>query len=291
LNANDGLTILAPAKINLFLKVLGKRSDGYHDVFSLVQAVNLYDTLVIENSHQTFELIVDNPRIPADQSNLVWKATELLRREAGFREGVRISLEKKIPMGAGLGGGSSDAAAALKGINSFLGLGLSNSELMELGARIGSDVPFFFSTGTALVSGRGETVDNVTATLDYGIILVVPDFEIQTAKAYQELRFFLTTYSDRPTFNLALNGLDFFDTLNRIGNDFQAMVEDQHPLVSSCLRTIREMGAKYVSLSGSGSSFFGLFRLEDLPPNDSTTPLSKQHLGWQVCSLVPVAIP
>jgi 4-diphosphocytidyl-2-C-methyl-D-erythritol kinase len=127
--ADRSVTIDTPAKINLFLKILGKRPDGYHDIYSLVQTVNLYDTLTISEIDRGTELIGNTTKVPLDSSNIIWKAVELLRRQTGFAQGIQINLTKRIPVGAGLGGGSSDAAATLKGVTQLLDLNLSRQQL------------------------------------------------------------------------------------------------------------------------------------------------------------------
>lgn len=286
--ADLSVTIDAPAKINLFLKILGRRPDGYHDIYSLVQAVNLYDTLTISVTSQGTELVGTVANVPLDSSNIIWKAVELLRQKTGFTQGIRINLTKRIPVGAGLGGGSSNAAATLMGVAQLLNLNLSRQQLQQFGAALGSDVPFFFSTGSAAISGRGDKVEDVKITTDYAIILVVPDFAISTAEAYAQIRNYLTDYSTKPTFNWKKIDAELLPLLDQMGNDFERLVTVGHPAVASCMHFLRDSGARVAALSGSGSAFFGLF---DRAPDPSLVTMISGLFGWQVYSLCPVRLP
>lgn len=285
--ADRSLTIDTPAKINLFLKILGKRPDGYHDIYSLVQTVDLYDTLTISETDRGTKLIGTATVVPLDSSNIIWKAVELLRKQSGFTQGIRVNLTKRIPIGAGLGGGSSDAAATLKGVTRLLDLNLSKSQLQQLGATLGSDVPFFFSTGSAIISGRGEMVEEVKIASDYFVLLIVPDFAISTAEAYSKVKIPLTNSSPRPTFDRAKTNAELLTLLEPVGNDFEALVTDGHPAVIACMQSLREAGARVVALSGSGSAFFGLF---DRAPDPSLATTISGRFGWQVFSLCPVKL-
>ncbi|TFH65077.1 MAG: 4-(cytidine 5'-diphospho)-2-C-methyl-D-erythritol kinase [Candidatus Zixiibacteriota bacterium] len=285
--ADRSVTIDTPAKINLFLKILGKRPDGYHEIYSLVQTVDLYDTLTISDTTGGTELISAATTVPLDSSNIIWKAVELLRRQTGFTQGIRVNLTKRIPVGAGLGGGSSDAAATLKGVTQLLDLNLSRQQLQQLGATLGSDVPFFFSTGSAIISGRGEMVEEVKIASDYNVLLVVPDFAISTADAYGRVKINLTNSSPKPTFIREKISAELLPLLDQIGNDFEGLVTDGHPAVASCMQFLREAGARVVALSGSGSAFFGLF---ERTPDPSLATMISGRFGWQVFSLCPVKL-
>ncbi len=287
MSAPGSLTLQAPAKINLFLQILGKRPDGYHELHSLVQAVSLFDTLDFELTSDGFSLISDSSLAPPDSSNLIWRAWDLLRSEAQLSSGVCVRLTKRIPVGAGLGGGSSDAAAALKGLNRLLKLGIPNAELAKFGARLGSDVPFFFSSGSAIMRGRGEQISDFELPVDYFVVLVVPNFAISTVDAYAKLRFYLTRFSTKSDINLAASGADLFRTLNRVGNDFEHVVFPQHPELESCLKTLQRAGAQHAALSGSGSAIFALF---DQAPDPELTAAITSRYGWQVYGLLPVRL-
>lgn len=181
-------TVNAPAKINLTLEVLRKRPDGYHEIRSVLQTIDLYDTLHIESGkHISFQC--DMPGWSAKNS-LLSKAIKLLQKAAGGRHGAAVSLEKRIPLLSGLGGDSSDAAALLKGLNDFWGLGLSYEKLKELAMRLGSDVPFFLNGGTALAEGRGEIITPLPPLQELWILVIVPDFKVspfKTARMYANI--------------------------------------------------------------------------------------------------------
>lgn len=279
------VTVLAPAKINLFLQILGKRPDGYHEIHSLMQTIALYDTLTVSESPSGITLTCDDPSLPADSSNLVWKAADLVLKRANCKFGLSIDLQKRIPYGAGLGGGSSDAAAVIKAVNELHDLKLSSAQMMAWGAELGSDVPFFFSSGSALVGGRGEKIEPVDTFLGYFVLLIIPNFPISTKDAYQGLRLFLTNFSQRRDIDIKASGASFFKTLYRIGNDFQQPAVSNHPELESCMKVLHRGGAGYVALSGSGSAFFGLF--ERQPDLELMTAVSSQF-GWQVFCLSPV---
>ncbi len=287
--STESLVLRAPAKINLFLQILGRREDGYHEIHSLVQAVNLFDRLTIKKSAAGISLNCTDPSIPNDDSNIVVKAARLVYQEFGWAGGVEIHLEKNIPHGAGLGGGSSDAAATIKGINRLFELGLDQSTMLQLGARLGSDVPLFFSSGSALIEGRGERVREIGLPLDYGVLLVIPGIKVSTAEAYAKVRFFLTKFSIKSLIDDEVSGVDLFAKLNRIGNDFQPLIYSTYPELSECDRLMQKGGARHVALTGSGSALFGLF---DRPPGaELATFITGRFAGWQVLSLSPVRIP
>lgn len=281
----SSLTIEAPAKINLFLKVLGRREDGYHDIYSLVQTINLSDTLTFEATQQGIELDCSSPEAPSDETNLVWKAARLIEQEVGMPGGVRIRLEKRIPVGAGLGGGSSDAAAALMGLKRLFNLDIAKTGLSELALALGSDVPLFLTEGQCLISGRGERIETVSIPMNYTIRLVVPSFSVSTAWAYSELRFPLTIRRPTPNFFLDKTGQDFYKRLSYIGNDFMDIVVHKYPDVASVMKSLWRAGAKHVELTGTGSAFYGLFEGE--PLFDVEREIMARN-GWKMFNLSPV---
>ena len=254
----DQLRIQAPAKINLFLKVLGRREDGFHDIYSLVQMIDLYDDLSFTRIGQGIELTVAGADLPADERNLVWRAADLMQRRTDCG-GVRIELNKRIPIEAGLGGGSSDAAATLLAINDLYGLQLQRQQLSDWAAELGSDVPFFLSSGQAVISGRGEVVTEVTLPTDYQVMIIVPNFSISTAWAYEQLRIPLTRRTAPPSFEPGPRGQELVRQLLHIGNDFEGIVTAKYPEVRVLLKGLRQAGAGYVALTGSGSAVFGVF--------------------------------
>jgi 4-diphosphocytidyl-2-C-methyl-D-erythritol kinase len=254
------LKLQAHAKINLFLEVLGKRPDGYHEIETVMQEIDLCDTLEIEEIDGHIELTCDSPEIPCNESNLVWKAARLFQEELGISRGVRIHLEKRVPVGGGLGGGSSDAAAMLKGLNLLWEAGLGNERLMEMAARLGSDVPFFILGGTALCRGRGEKVHPLTVQKGFYYTLVYPGIHVPTATVYKNLNLGLT--KDRKDVSLLVQVLGSGDPRSLgqlLFNRLEAVAFDLYPELletKACLESYNPCG---VLLSGSGSCIYGLF--------------------------------
>lgn len=188
----NGLKILSPAKINLFLEVLGKRPDGFHEIESIMQTVSLFDTLYLHPTKSGIKVITNHPELSPGRDNLIYQAADLIKKKYGIKKGVRIILEKRIPIGGGLGGGSSNAAAVLLGLNRLWNLNLSQEELSLLGARLGSDVPFFIYGQTALVKGRGEIVLPLRVRGNFHYLLLKPPISIPTKNIYKNLKLSLT---------------------------------------------------------------------------------------------------
>lgn len=257
------LTLNAPAKINWFLAVLGKRADGYHDILSLLQSVSLYDTLTFEES--------DSLRIVSDlairrEENLVYRAAVVIGEAAGYsgeKRGARITLKKTIPVSAGLGGGSSDAASTLMGLNSLWGLDLKQAELSLLAARLGSDVPFFLSGPSAMIESRGEIVTPVRINKPYTVLLVKPTGGVSSAAAYSAIKRYSPQSLDTGAFLRALEEGDFASLRGRAWNDLEEAVFERHPEVRQIKEKILKRGALFGAMSGSGSAVFGVF--EDRP--------------------------
>ena len=179
------VTVEANAKINLTLDILGKRPDGYHEVAMVMQTVGLHDTLTLEKREQGISLNINVPWLKADEKNLAWRAAALVQEEFGLTGGVHIDLIKRIPVAAGLAGGSADAAAVLKGMSELYGLNLSDNKLCELGAKLGSDIPFCLLGGTMLATGRGEVLKRLPDMPETWVVLVKPRISVSTAWAYQ----------------------------------------------------------------------------------------------------------
>lgn len=251
------IRIHAPAKVNLCLRVIGRRPDGYHDIESVFYQVGLFDTLTIEPCEK-LEFECDSRDIGPPESNLAVRAAELLRAETGTTAGARLRLEKKIPAGAGLGGGSSDAAAALKALNVFWRLGLSAGRLHELAERLGSDVPFFIHGPAARVGGRGEVVEPFVPPEPLHLLLVKPECSVPTAWAYQSL-----DLTNKGTdYKLACFGIADLATgrmPEAFHNDFEAVVIARFPVIGEIKAGMLELGAMGAVMSGSGSAVAGLF--------------------------------
>jgi 4-diphosphocytidyl-2-C-methyl-D-erythritol kinase len=260
------ITLEAPAKINWFLNVLGRREDGYHDILSLMQRITLSDSLVMENS-PTVEVLADAD-IPREE-NLVYKAARLMKEKTGRVSGVKITLSKRIPLAAGLGGGSSDAAATIMGLTRLWNLDFTPRELAGLGEVLGSDVPFFFHGPASVVEGRGEIVSPVELRESYSLLLVKPAISISAAWAYAEydrtspLKEVLTKkHNNIKLFCQALERGDFAFLSSLQGNDLEPLVTRKYPVIGEIKHTLMLRGALFSAMSGSGSSVFGVFDSE-----------------------------
>ena len=245
-----------PAKVNLTLEVLGRRSDGYHDIRSLMVRVGLYDRLTIETGVEGLTLLCPDANLPGDESNLAMAAALAFREETGGPDGLRITLHKGIPTAAGLGGGSSDAASVLKGLNGLMGNPLSRDRLMELGLRLGSDVPFFIAGVPAVAEGRGEKLTPARDLPPMWYVLVNPGFGVSAAWAYRNLK--LTGSS----FGSKIQCLDGILSGARIElhNDLEGVVARSHPEVLEIKEFLMAQGAEGALMSGSGPTVFGVFR-------------------------------
>ncbi len=270
------LTVVAPAKINLHLEVLGLRADGFHELAMVMQSLDLADTLVFNpTADGQISLRCDTADLPTDGSNLIIRAAELLRARSGLPElGARIDLQKRIPIGAGLAGGSSDGAAALVGLNALWGCAFSMAELEAMAAALGSDMPFCLEGGTQLCFGRGERLEplNLAEPPRFGVLLIKhPEASVSTPWAYgrcRELRsdFYLEHEADFAQRRAVLRqspllaALAGAGPLPRLRNDLQAVVEPEVGSVAQGLALLGSLeGALAVAMSGSGPSLFALF--------------------------------
>jgi 4-diphosphocytidyl-2-C-methyl-D-erythritol kinase len=250
----------APAKVNLFLEVLGKRADGYHEIATLLVAVSLHDLLTFkEDASGEVRLTCDRADLPSGPYNLVVRAALLLQERTGCRRGVAITLRKRIPMAAGLAGGSSDAAATLAGLNRLWRLGLSPVELAGLGAELGSDVPFFFSPPAAWCTGRGEKVMPVALGSPLWFVLVCPPWGLATADVYRAV-----TVPERPRDGIGLLQAAAAGDVEALGQGlFNRLWEPARrlrPELSAWLERLDVPGAVGRAMSGSGTSLFALCR-------------------------------
>ena len=258
----EKLTVPAFAKINLGLRVLGRRPDGYHEISTVFQTISLHDTLTFEAAPSgRFELICTDPEIPADETNLVMRAASALRERFGVASGARVWLEKVIPAGGGLGGGSSDAAVALAALATLWGVETDARELAEIGARLGADVPFFLTGGTALGTGTGTDILPLSDAPKMHLCVVTPGVRVSTAEAYGALGApALTKEEVLVNLSVSRTEADFPDSLCDVtSNDFEAVVVRLHPEIGRAREALAGAGAGRVMLSGSGSSVFGVF--------------------------------
>jgi len=251
------ISLKAPAKINWFLSVLNKREDGYHNIISSMQCVDLFDVLFFEEDEEV--LVLSDLDIPAE-GNLVYKAAALLKRVSSCNFGARIELQKNIPVAAGLGGGSSDAASTLIGLNRLWRLNFDRGTLMRLAAEIGSDVPFFLSGTLSLAEDRGEKVTELPTESSAVILLVKPDVSVSTSWAYNSYKTGLTKKTiDIKLFCQALARKNYAFLRDTVFNDLEDVVIREYPVVGEIKRMLVQNGALFSLMSGSGSAVYGVF--------------------------------
>jgi len=268
------LEILAPAKVNLFLAVLSKRADGYHDIVSVMQKLDLADRLHICLEGSGISLHCPSSAVPEDTSNLAWKAARLFFDQTGIKADVRITLHKEIPVSAGLGGGSSDAAAVLLGLNRLCAAGLEKEVLLSMAARLGADAPFFVADmKTALATGTGTELQPIDGPKGYWLVLVNPGLAVSTQWVYENLiltsdanPYKLSGYSHLPEYAASLLEAVFHRGSSEPGlfNDLEAVTVGTHPVICTIKEQLLTDGAFAALMSGSGSTVFGLFRQLDL---------------------------
>lgn len=257
------MKILAPAKVNLYLRVVGKRQDGYHLIDSLMVPVSLYDEIEITKPRTTKSLLTvtcDDPIVPVGKKNLAYKAAALVLDRASVSEPVHIHIRKQIPVGGGLGGGSSDAAATMLGLNQHLGLGVSQRSMLELATQLGADVPFFVHGRPAIARGIGERLKLLTSVPKLWIIILYPGFPVSTRWAYQGLKFKLTKVIRNTKLNLHLD--DYGELAPLLVNDLEGVTIRRYPRIAHLKERLLQEGATGALMSGSGSSVFGIFAAE-----------------------------
>ena len=261
------ITVFAPAKINMILRILDRRPDGFHNLWSVMQTVALEDEVQIRlrAGRQDIQLRCDATQLAADHSNLVYRAAAEVLARAQQSIGLDIELRKRIPMGAGLGGGSSDAAATIIGLNRLLQLEWSPTQMVDAGQLIGSDVPFFLFAPSAFVAGRGETVRPVVVEGVRWVVLVNPGFEVNTKWAYQELAATRTAVTPLSLVQRELDRqsrVSWAQLIAAAENDFEAPVFDAYGKLREIKRSLQAHGAEIALLSGSGATVFGVFEDE-----------------------------
>jgi len=245
-------------KINLALDVLYKRDDGYHEIRSIMQQISLHDTLIIEEGGKGVRIECDNHLVPLDHTNLVHKAWDEISKLAGTRTGISVKIHKRIPVAAGLAGGSSNGAAVLKGLNEMWKLGLSLRQLMDIGGRMGADIPFCILGGTALAEGIGERLTSLNSFKDKHVLLANPGLGISSAYAYSKLKIQNEHRSMKPI--LQCMDKDDLNCLAReMFNVFEAAIIPENPIIGEIKSTMEDNGALGALMSGSGASVFGLY--------------------------------
>lgn len=251
------------AKINLGLYVLGKRPDGYHDIWTIFQELEFHDVLYFTKRDAPLTLTTNHPTLPVGDENLVCRAARAFAQKTGCPTQLAIHLEKQIPLGAGLGGGSSNAAAALCGLNQLFQVGASREELAALGATLGSDVPFFLHGGTAIGTGRGEQIEPLPDLPPCWILLINPRIHVSSAWAYKNINLKLTNFPTKNNvFSQQHNAVT--DALRTLENMLEEPVISHYPIIASIKNLLLEEGAEWASMSGSGSTVFGVFKEKEL---------------------------
>jgi 4-diphosphocytidyl-2-C-methyl-D-erythritol kinase len=282
----DTISLTSCAKVNLGLRVLKKRTDGFHEIVSILQAVDLCDTVEITGRPEpAVEVCCDHPEVPSGPENLAHRAARLVQKKISGEQGCRILIRKRIPPGAGLGGGSSNAAAALIGLNRLWRLSLSEHDLSRMAARLGSDVPFFLRGGTALVRGRGELLSPLKMGAGFHLVVVKPDLSISTAWAYGQVKIPLTSNSKFVKLNSLKEIRSLDQVLPLLDNDLERAVGNAYPLIAEIKADLVSKGAIAAAMSGSGSAVYGIVE----------TPKAAQQLAqrmrrdrWQVFVVRPI---
>ena len=259
----DKLDLKALGKINLGLDVLGKRENGYHDVRMVMQTVYLYDQIRIEKRKETgISLSTNLFYLPVNENNLAYRAASLLMEEFQIKEGVKITLDKHIPVAAGMAGGSSNAAAVLFGINRMFSLGLSQKDLMERAGSLGADVPYCIMRGTALSEGIGEILTPLPPMPQCQILIAKPPISVSTKFVYENLNLPSLSRDAHPNIDKiakALASRDFYGVADNLGNILETVTIPAHPVIREIKEKMMELGAVNALMSGSGPTVFGLF--------------------------------
>lgn len=285
----DKITRKAYAKINLGLDVLRRREDGYHEVRMIMQSVGLYDTLIFTKHEEAgIAVVTDKEELPGDESNLIYKAAKLLTDTYGIGQGVRIALEKRIPMAAGMAGGSTDAASVFHGMNEMFSLGLSIEEMCVLAVRIGADVPYCIKGGTALAEGIGEILSDLPGMPDCFLLIAKPDIDVSTKFVYENL------HADRLGYHPDIDGMmgalsnkDLGSVAERLGNVLETVTVKKYPQVEEIKDFMKAQGALNALMSGSGPTVFGIYDSKERA-YEAQGALERAGLAKQVFVTVPV---
>ncbi|MCH5341283.1 MAG: 4-(cytidine 5'-diphospho)-2-C-methyl-D-erythritol kinase [Acetatifactor sp.] len=279
--------IKAHAKINLGLDVIRRRPDGYHEVKMIMQSIGLCDELTLEKAPAGITLTTDHPELSCGEDNLIYKAAKLMLDTYHISGGIRIHLQKKIPIAAGMAGGSTDAAAAMKGISRLFDLEVPLEQLMKLGMTIGADVPYCILGGTALAEGIGEKLTPLTPAPDFYILVAKPGISVSTKYVYEHLDAAgIARHPDIDGMVLSIESGSLQGILDRMGNVLETVTIPAHPEIDSLKRRIRELGAVNSLMSGSGPTVFGVF-LSEQAAEFACEQLRSEKLAKQVFLTTP----
>ncbi len=271
----------AYAKINLGLDVVGRLPNGYHEVRMVMQAVDICDELTLEKADSGILVTTDCGELPTDGDNLIYKAAKLMMEEFSVGEGVKIHLRKMIPIAAGMAGGSADAAAAMKGMNELFELGASEKRLMELGVRIGADVPYCVMGGTALAEGIGEKLTPLPAPPECILVVAKPDINVSTKYVYEQLDSADYHHPDIDGMVEAIKKGSLEGMIHRLENVLESVTAEEYPVVEQIKKTMRAGGARGALMSGSGPTVFGIF--DGLAPaEEAVRQIERQNLAKQI---------
>lgn len=276
----DNYEIRAYAKINLSLDVTGRLENGYHLVKMIMQTVGIFDELRFEKTEDEIAITADSGELPGVQDNLIYKAVSLVKEIYGISGGVKVSLKKNIPVAAGMAGGSTDAAAALKAMNKLYGLGLSLGELQELGVKLGADIPYCLLGGTALAEGIGEILTPLPPVPKAVLLVAKPAISVSTREVYQELDSHeIPSHPDVEGMLSAIRGGDLAGITKRLGNVLETVTVGRYPVIGRIKSRMLECGARGSLMSGSGPTVFGIF--------DSVSDAEKALSGIRGDNLAP----
>ena len=279
----ETFTLPSFAKINWQLRVLGRRLDGFHELRTIFQTITFHDQLTFNaRDDEQLQLTSDSPEIPVDESNLILRAAHALQDRFNVRCGASIHLEKNIPVEAGLGGGSSNAAIALLGLAHLWKIETNKEELVKVGARLGADVPFFFTGGTALGTGLGTDVKPINELTTEHLLIVKPEAKVSTAEAYKSLNARALTKEDSDTILSISRADEKFEGSHpyALHNDFEPVIFKMKPEIGRARSALMEAGASGALLSGSGSSVFGLF--DNREGQEQALESLKKESAWRI---------
>ncbi|NLL78148.1 MAG: 4-(cytidine 5'-diphospho)-2-C-methyl-D-erythritol kinase [Clostridiales bacterium] len=287
----DSITRNAYAKINLGLDVIRRREDGYHEVKMIMQSIGLCDTLTFTRKDEAGIVVVtDKKELPGDENNLIYRAAKLLTDTCRIKQGVHISLEKKIPMAAGMAGGSTDAAAVFHGMNEMFSLGLSVDEMCGLAVKIGADVPYCIKGGTALAEGIGEQLTDLPGMPDCFLLIAKPDIDVSTRFVYENLH--ADSLEDHPDIDGMIDAIrrrDLGGVTERLGNVLETVTVKKYPEVEEIKNFMKEHGALNALMSGSGPTVFGIYDSKE-KALEARTGLERGKTAKQIFVTVPVNV-
>ncbi len=278
----------AYAKVNLGLDVVKRLPNGYHQVKMIMQTVGIYDELTFEKAESGITITTDSGELPTDKNNLIYKAAELIREKYGIREGVRIHLQKNIPIAAGMAGGSTDAAATMKGMNMLFELGATSGELMEEAVKIGADVPYCIMGGTALAEGIGEKLTALPPVPKIFFLVAKPDISVSTKYVYEHLDAAgIVHHPDIDGMVEAIRAGSVPGILERMENVLEAVTIPAHPMIDTIKKRMLELGAEGSLMSGSGPTVFGVF-IKKESAESAYEQMKKDGLAKQLFVAEPV---